>query len=67
LLGIEADAPHRTLRIVRPVLPHPVRRLVVAGLRLGDAEVDLLFQSWRGTVGAEVLRRRGDVSVHVEL
>ena len=67
LLGIEADAPHRTLRIVRPVLPHPVRRLVVAGLRVRDAEVDLLFQSWRGTVGAEVLRRRGDMSVHVEL
>jgi glycogen debranching enzyme len=67
LLGIEADAPSRTLRILRPVLPQPVRRLVVAGLRVGDAEVDLLFQSWRGTVGAEVLRRRGDVSVHVEL
>ena len=67
LLGIEADAPHRTLRIVRPVLPHPVRRLVVAGIRVGDAEVDLLFQSLRGSVGAEVLRRRGDLSVHVEL
>ncbi len=67
LLGIEADAPARTLRVRRPVLPHPVRRLVMAGLRVGDAEVDLLFQSWRGTVGAEVLRRHGDVSVHVEL
>ncbi len=67
LLGIEADAPARTLRITRPVLPHPVRRIVVAGLRVGDAEVDLLFQSWRGTTGAEVLRRHGDLTVVVEL
>lgn len=67
LLGIEADAPARTLRVTRPVLPHPVRRLVIEGLRVGEAEVDLLFQSWRGTPGAEVLRRSGDLSVVVEL
>ncbi len=67
LLGVEADAPRRTLRVLRPVMPHPARRIVVSGLRVGDAEVDLLFQSWRGTAGAEVLARRGDVSVHVEL
>jgi glycogen debranching enzyme len=67
LLGIEADAPRRELRIVRPTLPHPLRKLVIAGLRVGDAEVDLLFQSWRGTTGAEVLRRRGDLSIVVRL
>ena len=67
LLGLEADAPRRELRIVRPTLPHPLRKLVVAGLRVGDAEVDLLFQSWRGTTGAEVLRRRGDLSIVVSL
>lgn len=67
LLGLEADAPRRELRIIRPTLPHPLRKLVVAGLRVGDAEVDLLFQSWRGTTGAEVLRRRGDLSIAVRL
>lgn len=67
MLGVSADAPARTLHIVRPVLPHPVRRLVIAGLRVGDAEVDLLFQSWRGGTAAEVLRRQGDLSVVVEL
>ncbi|HEY5628951.1 MAG TPA: glycogen debranching N-terminal domain-containing protein, partial [Candidatus Limnocylindrales bacterium] len=67
LLGIEADAPRRELRIIRPTLPHPIRKLVVSGLRVGDAEVDLLFQSWRGTTGAEVLRRRGDLSIVVRL
>jgi glycogen debranching enzyme len=67
LLGLEADAPGRELRIVRPTLPRPLRKMVVTGLRVGDAEVDLLFQSWRGTTAAEVLRRKGDLSVVVRL
>jgi len=67
LLGIEADAPNRELRVTKPSLPHPVRRLMVEGLRVGDAEVDLLFQAWRGTTACEVLRRRGDVSIVVRL
>ncbi len=67
LLGLEADAPGRELRIVRPQLPRPMRKLVITGLRVGDAEVDLLFQSWRGSTGAEVLRRTGDLSVAVRL
>jgi glycogen debranching enzyme len=67
LLGLEADAPRHELRIVRPMLPSPIRKMVVTGLRVGDAEVDLLFQSWRGTTGAEVLRRSGDLSVVVRL
>jgi glycogen debranching enzyme len=67
LLGLEADAPARELRIVRPHLPRPMRKLVIAGLRVGDAEVDLLFQSWRAGTGAEVLRRTGDLSVAVRL
>jgi glycogen debranching enzyme len=67
LLGLEADAPNHELRIVRPMLPHPCRKLLVSGLRVGDATVDLLFQAWRGTTGAEVLRREGDLSVVVRL
>jgi glycogen debranching enzyme len=67
LLGLEADAPNHELRIVRPMLPHPCRKLLVRGLRVGDATVDLLFQSWRGTTGAEVLRKEGELSVVVRL
>ena len=67
LLGLEADAPRRELRIINPTLPRPLRKLVVTGLRVGDAEVDLLFQSWRGNTGAEVLRRTGDLTVAVRL
>jgi glycogen debranching enzyme len=66
LLGLEADAPGRILRVVRPILPRPVRRLTVTGLRVGDAEVDLQFGSGRSAVDVEVLRRRGDLAVHVE-
>ena len=67
MLGLEADAARRELSIVRPALPSPMRKLVVRGLRVGDAEVDLLFQSWRGATGAEILRRSGDLSVVVRL
>ncbi len=66
LLGLEADAPGRILRVARPILPQQVRRLTVTGLRVGDAEVDLQFRAGRASVGVEVLRRRGDVTVHVE-
>jgi glycogen debranching enzyme len=67
LLGLEADAPFRTLRIVRPILPRPIQKLVLTGLRVGDASVDLLFHRWRGTTSAEVLRRSGDLEVVVHL
>jgi glycogen debranching enzyme len=67
LLGLEADAPRRELRIVRPMLPAPLRKLVIRGLRVGDAEVDVMFQSWRGETGAEVLRRDGELDVVVRL
>jgi glycogen debranching enzyme len=67
LLGLEADAPRRELRIINPTLPRPLRKVVVSGLRVGDAEVDLLFQSWRGNTGAEILRRAGDLTVEVRL
>lgn len=67
LLGLEPDAPRHELRIVQPMLPPPLRKMVVTGLRVGDAEVDLLFQSWRGTTGVEVLRRSGDLAVVVRL
>jgi glycogen debranching enzyme len=67
LLGLDADASARELRIVKPILPRPLRKLVVRGLRVGDAEVDLLFQSWRGATGVEVLRRTGDLAVVVRL
>ncbi len=67
LLGLEADAPAHALRIVRPILPRPLQKLVITGLRVGDASVDLLFHRWRGTTSAEVLRRTGDVEVVVHL
>lgn len=67
LLGLEADAARRELRIIQPTLPQPMRKLVISGLRVGDAEVDLLFQSWRGTTSAEILRRTGDLTVEVRL
>jgi glycogen debranching enzyme len=43
LLGLEANALDRRLRIVRPALPGLAGWLEVRGLRVGDASVDLRF------------------------
>ncbi len=40
ILGLEADAPHATLRL-QPQLPDDIGRIHVRGLRVGDAVVDL--------------------------
>ena len=43
LLGLEADACRRRLRIVRPCLPSFCDRLVLERLHVGTAHVDLIF------------------------
>ena len=53
--------------IVRPILPEGLGKVVVRGLRLGSATVDLLFHRWRGATTAEVIGRTGDVRVTIRL
>ena len=62
ILGLEADAPNRTLYL-DPMLPLWLPDLTVRQLRIGQATLDLRF--WReGTVTRhEVLARQGDVRV----
>ncbi len=67
MLGLVPRAPTRELQIVRPVLPAELSKVVIRGLRLGDARLDLLFHRWRGATSAEVLSRTGDVRVTVHL
>jgi hypothetical protein len=61
--GIHADAPNKTLYIVRPTLPFWVTRQDVIGLRLGGARVDLAFHSHEGITGCQVLRKDGELDV----
>ena len=43
-LGLQPDALHGRLRVVRPLLPEWVGRLSLEGMRVGDARVDLRFE-----------------------
>jgi glycogen debranching enzyme len=61
--GISAEAPEKTLYIVRPTLPFWLTRNDVIGMRVGDARVDLAFNSHEGATGCQVLRKDGDLEV----
>jgi glycogen debranching enzyme len=61
--GISADAPDKTLYIVRPTLPFWLQRNDVIGMRVGGARVDLAFHSHEGATGCQVLRKDGDLEV----
>ena len=64
-LGLHFDHRAGEIRFDRPRLPDFLERLHVRGLRLGDAEVDVLFHRLDGEVAATVTRRRGAVRVVV--
>ncbi|TMK23252.1 MAG: amylo-alpha-1,6-glucosidase [Actinobacteria bacterium] len=61
--GISADAPNRTLYIVRPTLPFWLARSDIIGLCVGEARVDLAIQSHDGATGCQVLRKDGELEV----
>ncbi len=63
--GISADAPNKTLSIVRPQLPAWLERAEVIGMRVGKARVDLAFTSHAGATGVQVMRKDGDLDIVV--
>jgi glycogen debranching enzyme len=67
MLGLVPRATAGELEIVRPVLPSGLRKVIVRGLLVGSASVDLLFPRWRGATSAEVLDRRGELRVTVRI
>ncbi len=67
MLGLEAHADRGELELRRPELPSWLRSVRLTNLRVGDAVVDLLFHTYRGTTSAEVLRKVGDVAVTIRL
>jgi glycogen debranching enzyme len=65
VLGIVPDALGRQLDIRRPCLPPWLGSVVLRGLRVGDASLDLCYQrSGKDTLVA-LLDRKGDVSVRI--
>ncbi len=67
ILGLRADAASKRLTLDRPNLPSELTKVVVRGLRVGDASCDLLLHRWRGLTSAEVLRKDGPLEVVVRL
>ncbi len=58
-LGFEVDGVRRVLRLIRPVLPQGVERLVVRGLPLGEDSVDLTFVQSGGRIACLPVARSG--------
>jgi glycogen debranching enzyme len=66
LLGLRPDAPAARLTLRRPWLPAWAPVLLLRGLRIGTASVDLrLERTGTGAAAVEVLDTVGDLSVHV--
>ncbi|HEX7950386.1 MAG TPA: glycogen debranching N-terminal domain-containing protein [Candidatus Limnocylindrales bacterium] len=67
ILGLQADAASKRLTLDRPNLPSELTKVVVRGIRVGEASCDLLLHRWRGLTSAEVLRKDGPLEVVVRL
>jgi glycogen debranching enzyme len=64
-LGVSFAPELQQIRFRRPVLPAFLDELRVDGLRLGKAEVDVLFRRHVNDVAVNVVRRVGEVEVTV--
>ena len=67
MLGLRADAPGRQLELVHPTLPEWLENVVLRGMRVGGAVVDLHFHRSDGVTGVEVLRKDGDLDIVIRV
>jgi glycogen debranching enzyme len=67
MLGLRPNALGRELELHRPQLPDWLGSVTIANLRVGDANVDLLFHRWRGGTSAEVLRKQGELDATIRI
>ena len=66
MLGLEPDAPRQVLTVIDPRLPDWLAVVTLRNLRVGEASVDLRFESSRGTTTqVTVLRQHGELAVQV--
>ena len=66
LLGLDVDARRKRVTFRQPRLPPMLEWLRLTGLRVGDAELDLLCERRGDDVGISVVRRTGDVRLATE-
>jgi glycogen debranching enzyme len=65
LLGLQPNAVHHELHIVRPVLPQRFSYLKLSSLRIGDAVVDLTFERRGDRTLVSSDMRHGELDVRV--
>jgi glycogen debranching enzyme len=66
--GVDADGLANRLRIRRPSMTHWLRTVEIDGLRIGESEVDLVFErTAAGSVALADVQIRGDVDVVLEI
>lgn len=67
MLGLVPDAFEKRLRVVRPSLPDFVHNLELRGLDVGDAQVDLRFETTTDMrTAVDVLKVEGDLDIFVQ-
>jgi glycogen debranching enzyme len=64
-LGMKIDATQSSVHFNRPMLPAYLDEVVMKRLRVGRRQIDIRLQRYSETVGVDVLRRDGPVTVHV--
>jgi glycogen debranching enzyme len=62
-LGLSFDPEKREIRLDRAQLPGRIDSLEIAGLELAGGRVELVLRRYPGSVGVEVRKREGDVSI----
>lgn len=63
-LGIQVDATKAQIHLHRPMLPEYLQEVVIKRLRVGPHQLDIRLQRYPNTVGVDVTRREGPVTVH---
>ncbi len=64
-LGLSIDGGAKEVRLTYPALPPFLDEVRLAGLKIGEASVDLLIRRYGDDVAVNVLRREGSVNVVV--
>jgi glycogen debranching enzyme len=65
-INMEPDAYNKCLRIIEPALPEWLETVVIKGLRVGNATLDLNLVGSKGSTFCQITRKLGDLRVIVE-
>lgn len=63
-LGLHLEQPDRIV-LKNTILPDFLQEVALSGLRIKDAELDLILRRYRHNVGVEIVRKTGDIEVLV--